>query len=116
MSAAWLPLNGRDLSQLDLAALWNHESGFFVRGDALWTHQDNDGFPAPADHPHDTGEPGDDFWQLNAFVGYRFRRNHGEVSVGVLNLLNTDYQLEPLTPYLELPHERTFVMRCRLTF
>lgn len=103
-----------ELHQLDLAANWNHESGLFVRADALWTRQENDGFPAP--RPGATGEPGDDFWQLNAFVGYRFPRNRGELSVGLLNALDTDYQLEPLSPYLELPHERTLVVRCRLTF
>jgi tetratricopeptide (TPR) repeat protein len=103
-----------ELHQLDLAANWNHESGLFARADALWTRQENDGFPGATSGA--TGEPGDDFWQLNAFVGYRFPRNHGELSVGVLNLLDTDYQLEPLSPYAELPHERTLVVRCRLSF
>ncbi|MEA3213478.1 MAG: hypothetical protein QOE70_6535 [Chthoniobacter sp.] len=105
-----------ELHQLDLAANWNHESGFFARADALWTRQENDGFPPPELKPRNTGEPGDDFWQLNTFVGYRFPRNRGELSVGVLNLLDTDYQLEPLSPYAELPHERTLVVRCRLSF
>jgi len=103
-----------ELHQFDFAVNWNHESGFFTRGDALWTRQDNDGFPAAK--PGATGEPGDDFWQLNVFVGYRFQPNRGEISVGVLNALDTDYQLEPLTPYLELPHERALVVRCRVTF
>ncbi|MEQ1862472.1 MAG: TonB-dependent receptor [Chthoniobacteraceae bacterium] len=105
-----------ELHQLDLAATWSHECGAFARADALWTKQENDGFPRPALQPRNTGEPGDDFWQINAFIGYRFPRNHGELSVGVLNLLDTDYQLEPLSPYAELPHERTLVVRCRLTF
>jgi outer membrane receptor protein involved in Fe transport len=87
---------------------WTHEGGLFARADALWTSQENDGFVPP--------EPGDSFWQLNALVGYRFPRNRGEVSIGVLNLLDTDYQLEPLSPFLELPHERTLIVRCRVTF
>jgi tetratricopeptide (TPR) repeat protein len=97
-----------ELHQLNLGVHWNHESGLFARADALWTSQENDNF-VPA-------EPGDSFWQLNALVGYRFPRNRGEISVGVLNLLDTDYQLEPLSPYLELPHERTLFVRCRVTF
>jgi tetratricopeptide (TPR) repeat protein len=97
-----------ELHQLDLGVNWNHESGIFARADALWTSQENDGFVPP--------EPGDSFWQLNALVGYRFPRNRGEVGVGVLNLLDTDYQLEPLSPFLELPHERTLFVRCRVTF
>jgi tetratricopeptide (TPR) repeat protein len=97
-----------ELHQLDLGVNWNHESGVFARADALWTNQENDGF-VPA-------EPGDSFWQLNALIGYRFPRNRGEVSAGVLNLLDTDYQLEPLSPFLELPHERTLFVRCRVTF
>lgn len=105
-----------ELHQLDLTATWNHESGLFAHADALWTRQENDGFPPSALKPRNTGEPGDDFWQLNAFIGYRFPRNYGEVSLGVLNLLDTDYQLEPLSPYIELPHERTLVVRCRVTF
>ena len=103
-----------ELHQLNLAANWNHESGLFARADALWTRQENDGFPATARGA--TGEPGDNFWQLNAFVGYRFPRNRGEISLGVLNALDTGYQLEPLSPYLELPHERALVVRCRFTF
>ncbi len=103
-----------ELHQLDLAANWNHESGLFARADALWTRQANDGFPGA--EPGATGESGDDFWQLNAFVGYRFARNRGELAIGLLNLLGADYQLEPLSPYLELPHERTLVLRCRLSF
>jgi tetratricopeptide (TPR) repeat protein len=97
-----------ELHQLNLGVHWSHESGFFARADALWTMQENDNF-VPA-------EPGDSFWQLNALVGYRFPQNRGEISAGVLNLLDTGYQLEPLSPYIELPHERALVVRCRVTF
>jgi len=103
-----------ELQQLDLAVNWNHESGFFARADALWTRQENNGFPAAK--PGATKDPGDDFWQINAFTGYRFPRNRGELSVGVLNLFGGDYELEPLSPYAELAHERTLVVRCRLSF
>ena len=39
-----------------------------------------------------------------------------EVSCGVLNLTNRDYHLSPLNPYDELPRERTFIVRCKLSF
>ena len=61
-------------------------------------------------------EPGDDFWQLNAFVGYRFPRRYAELSVGVLNLTDRDYRLNPLTLYAELPRERTAVVTLKINF
>ena len=60
--------------------------------------------------------PGDDFWQFNAFVGYRFPRRFVEVSVGVLNLTDRDYRLNPLTLYAELPRERTAVVSLKINF
>lgn len=53
---------------------------------------------------------------MNAFAGYRFHRNQCEVSCGVLNLADSNYRLEPLNYYLELPRERTFFVRVKLTF
>ena len=53
---------------------------------------------------------------LNATAGWRFRRNTCELSAGVLNITGADYQLEPLTSYNELPRDRTFFVRCKLTF
>ena len=44
------------------------------------------------------------------------KRQRGEVSFGVLNLFDTDYRLNPLTLYSELPRERTFVGRLKLNF
>jgi tetratricopeptide (TPR) repeat protein len=97
------------LHQVTLYAIYNHPSGFFAQAQAVWTAQDNnDGFKG--------GEPGDDFWHANAFVGYRFWRRRAEVSVGVLNIGDRDYKLEPLTLYNELPRERTFVARLSLKF
>ena len=102
------------LHELDLFALYNHPSGFFARGEARWFNQENDGF-VPT-RPKNDPRPGDDFWQVNAIAGWRFYRNQCELSCGVLNLLDTDYQLEPLNYYLELPRERTFFVRVKLTF
>jgi Flp pilus assembly protein TadD len=97
-----------DLQQARLFLLMNHPSGFFGRFEALWFHQQNSGY-TPA-------LPGDDFVQLNLMVGYRLRRQHGEISLGVLNLTDTDYHLNPLNAYTELPRERVFVARLKINF
>ena len=104
------------LHQVGLFALYNHPTGFFARGEAWWFNQENDGFARDPIHPGDDPRPGDSFWQLNAFAGYRFYRNQCEVSCGVLNLTDTNYELEPLNYYLELPRERTLFVRVKFTF
>ena len=53
---------------------------------------------------------------IDAFIGYRFPRLHGEISFGVLNLTDQDYHLNPLTVFSELPRERVYVGRLRLSF
>lgn len=97
------------LHQLNLYALYNHRCGFFAQADSIWTHQDNDGYGSP-------GLPGDDFWQFNVWAGYRFFRRHAEARIGVLNLTDQDYQLNPLTIYTELPRERTLAVACKFYF
>jgi tetratricopeptide (TPR) repeat protein len=99
------------LHQLNLFALFNHPSGFFARAEANWYKQENEFFAGPSPN-----EPGADFWQVNLIGGYRFYRNQCEISVGVLDLNDTDYRLDPLNPYLELPRSRTFALRARLSF
>jgi Tfp pilus assembly protein PilF len=96
------------LNQVDLTAIYNHPSGFFAEGEALWFGQNNYGY-TPA-------EPGDSFWQFNLFGGYHFMRRRGEVTVGLLNLTRQDYNLNPLNLYNELPRSRTLVARLQLDF
>jgi Tfp pilus assembly protein PilF len=99
--------NGATLHQLNLYALLNCPLGIFARVDSLWTAQSN--------HEYSPARPGDDFWHFNAFVGYRFARRIAEVRVGVLNLGDQDYRLNPLSFFAELPRERTLVMSCRVS-
>jgi outer membrane receptor for ferric coprogen and ferric-rhodotorulic acid len=96
------------LQQLSLSAIYNHPCGFFARGEALWEAQSNNGY-TPA-------EPGDDFWQFNALVGYRFPRRKAEVTLGLLNLTDQNYNLNPLNLYNELPRSRTLALRLQLSF
>lgn len=88
------------LNQLNLFALFNHESGFFGQVDSVWSHQSNHGYSAEE-------LPGDDFWQFNAFVGWRFMRRRIELRLGVLNITDQNYRLNPLNLTSELPRERT---------
>jgi tetratricopeptide (TPR) repeat protein len=104
------------LHEATVFALYNHPCGFFARADANWYDQENDGFRPDSAHPRNDPRPGDDFWQFNVYAGYRFFRNQCEVSVGLLNLTDHDYRLEPLNYYEELPRERTFFARVKLSF
>jgi tetratricopeptide (TPR) repeat protein len=106
------------LQQVNLYALYNHRCGFFARGEANWFSQDNDGFSPGtfSANPQGDPRPGDDFWMFNVYAGYRFYRNQCEVAIGVLNLGDNDYQLEPLNYYLDMPRERTFFARMKFSF
>jgi outer membrane receptor for monomeric catechols len=96
------------LHQLNLSAIYNHPRGFFARGEALWNAQSNEGY-TPA-------EPGDDFWQFNMLAGYRCPRRNAEITIGLLNLTDQDYKLNPLNLHSELPHSRTLSLRLLLSF
>jgi len=103
------------LHEIGLSANWNSPRGFFARVEANFFAQslrdDPNGLPAGT-----APRAGDRFWQFNAFTGYRFHRNMCEVSVGLLNIGDQDYQLSPLSPYFDIARERTLVVRCRLSF
>lgn len=96
------------LHQLGLSAIYRHRSGWFGSMDALWWAQSNHGY-TPA-------LPGDDFWQVNLLAGYRFPRRRAELAVGLLNLTDQDYRLNPLNLYGELPRHRTFVASFKFNF
>lgn len=96
------------LHQLHLYGLVHHPSGLFGSLESIWSQQSNRGY-AP-------DMPGSDFWHLNAFVGYRFSRRHAELQLGLLNLTDRDYRLNPLNLTAELPRERTLAVSCRFWF
>ncbi|MEI6872026.1 MAG: TonB-dependent receptor, partial [Verrucomicrobiota bacterium] len=118
------------LHTICLQAHYNHPSGFFAQGEANWYRQTSeawgkDGSGSYYDDNLDLQKiviprhdilPSYDFWQFNALAGYRFYRNRCEVSCGVLNIAGKDYLLNTLNPNEELPRERTFVVRCRVSF
>ena len=101
------------LHNADLHINWNHRSGFFSRLELDWFHQSNSyddqlGFT--------TAQFGDDFWQFNAYVGYRFWERRAELTAGLLNVFDQNYQLDPLNIHNEMAHSRTFMARLKINF
>jgi len=96
------------LSTLNLHANWNHPSGLFSTLSADWYHQNNSGFAS--------AESGDDFWQFNAYAGYRAWHRRAEFTVGLLNIFDQNYKLEPLNFYNEMARGRTLLARLRISF
>jgi hypothetical protein len=111
------------LDQFQLFALYNHPSGFFARAEAVWTNQESWGYTGDVDGVTGPTEPPSDFWQFNLFAGYRFRNNLGEISLGLLDINNQNYELNPLnalyTPidfYDSIATKRTLLVRVRFNF
>jgi hypothetical protein len=73
--------------------------GFFTQAQALYTSQSSHGY-TPA-------LPDEGFWQFNYYAGYRFLHRKGEVRLGILNIANQNYLLNPLNLYYDLPRQRT---------
>lgn len=96
-----------DLHEAILSAHFNHPSGFFGTADCVLLWQDSEGQSAASS---DTVQQG------NVRFGWRFRRNHGEVAAGIMNVVGDDYRLHPLSAYPELPRERVFFARLVLSF
>jgi len=96
------------LNQVDLLVVYNHPCGFYAQSDAHWYAQNNIGYGS--------AEPGDNFWQLNAFVGYRFPRRKAELEFGLLNITGQNYNLNPLNLYKELPRSRTLALSLKMNF
>jgi outer membrane receptor for ferric coprogen and ferric-rhodotorulic acid len=96
------------LNQVNLYAIYNLPCGFFSEADARWCGQNNSGY-SPA-------EPGDSLGQFDVFAGYRFWQRAAQVTVGVLNIGNQNYTLNPLNAYGEMARERTLVVRFQFNF
>jgi tetratricopeptide (TPR) repeat protein len=96
------------LHQLAFNALYQHASGFFGGASALWTAQSNHGY-TPA-------RPGDEFWQVNVELGWRFFRRRLEARVALLNVADHNYRLNPLNLTSELPRERTLAVRLQFNY
>jgi tetratricopeptide (TPR) repeat protein/outer membrane receptor protein involved in Fe transport len=96
------------LHQLTFYLNYNHPCGFFAQFQSIWSSQRNSGYQGT--------RPGDDFWQHNVAVGYRFARRRAEIQLAVWNFTDRNYQLNPLNLYSELPRERTFAATLKFNF
>ena len=101
------------LNELTLFANFYLPVGFFAQADANWWVQHNayNNFGAGG-----LAEPGNDFWQLNFWAGYRFPRRHVEAAIGLLNVCNQGYNIDPITYYLEQARTRTLVASLKFNF
>jgi len=95
------------LNEVSLFANLCLPCGFFSQFQANWWDQFNIA---------SMGEPGESFCQLNLFAGYRFPRRHAEVTLGVLNLGDANYHIDPVTYFLEQAHNRTFTASFKFNF
>jgi len=102
------------LHTVNLHANWNHPSGLFSVLEANWYHQNNSGYSDQNGNP--VGDYGDTFWQVNAYAGCRFWHRRAELTLGLLNLFDQNYQLQPLNLYNEMARSRTFLARLRISF
>jgi hypothetical protein len=96
------------LHTLRLTGLYRHSSGFFARAEGVLFAQDR--------RRQALSLASDDFWQVNALVGYRFPKQRAEIAVGLLNALGHDYRLDPINQHPDLPRSRTFYARLLLNF
>ena len=96
------------LHNTDLFVIYNHPSGLFAEFDALWYKQTN--------QSDLTSLPGENFWQFNSLIGYRSRGRRMSLTLGLLNLTDRNYELNPLTLYNDLPRGRTVALRLLLNF
>ena len=96
------------LGQLRLQVLFNHPCGFFAQWNSDFYHQSNAGYTPD--------RPGDRFWQHDVHIGYRFPKRHAEFRIGLLNLADQDYRLNPLNVHSDIARGRTWVTSLRLNF
>lgn len=55
-------------------------------------------------------------WQHNIVAGYRFPRRHAEIRLGVLNVTDEDYRLNPLNLHGPIARSRRLTVGVRLSF
>jgi tetratricopeptide (TPR) repeat protein len=94
------------LGQAGVFLTFQHEAGWFARWETDWIHQGN--------HWDSASLGSEDFWQHHLMVGYRWPRRRAELQVGVLNLTDTDYRLNPLNLAPEYARGRTGYIRLRI--
>jgi tetratricopeptide (TPR) repeat protein len=96
------------LQEFRFQARFFHPSGWFGGTDILLVTQSASSSVAPDAH--------DQFAQWNIEAGYRFARRRAEARLGLLNITDQDYRLDPLNLHAAYPRERTLVASLRFEF
>jgi tetratricopeptide (TPR) repeat protein len=96
------------LQTLSFNALFRHPTGFFAGAEEVWWKQTLRGDLS--------GMSGEDFWQLNLLAGYRFPKRHAEITIGLLNATDRNYNFHPINLTPDLPQQRTLYARFQLNF
>jgi hypothetical protein len=103
------------LHQVSLGATFAHPSGVFSQWESAWYRQSNSGYNSAL--ARGNGVIADSsFWQHHAAIGYRFPRRHAEVRLGIFNIFDHDYRLNPLNLHPDLWRGRTLTVSLRLNF
>ncbi|MCF7764493.1 MAG: FecR domain-containing protein [Verrucomicrobia bacterium] len=87
----------------------NTPTGFFAQADSVWFQQSNSGQNSAA-------IASENFWQHNLVLGYRLPRRKAELRIGLLNLADQDFRLNPLNLHADLPRERMLALNLRMNF
>jgi hypothetical protein len=96
------------MQQLELHLNYYLPCGFFSQLQSIWTAQSDLGYSP------ELGDAG--FWQSNAYMGYRFLHRAAEIRVGLLNIADQNYSLNPLNLYDDLPRSRTLSVSFKFFF
>lgn len=100
--------------RLPLGLSWFSPNGLIGKLRATYVNQRGE-FGLGADG-NLTEEDGDNFWIVDASLGYRLPKRYGIVSLGVLNLLDEEFKFQDTDPAQPLiPPERTALLRFTLT-
>src|SRR5205823_14516603 len=100
-----------------LYANYYNRCGFFSQAQAVWTEQVNWADTlSPSGAGPASALAGDDFWQFNVYAGYRFLHRAAEVKIGLLNITDQNYRLNPLNLYYDLPRGRTLAVSFKFYF
>ena len=96
------------VQRTEVSLLYRNRKGYFAQILGRWWVQSNTGYPG--------GLPGEDLFQIDMWIGRRFWKQRGETSIGILNLSDQDYRLNPLNLLPELSRERALAWNFRFLF
>ena len=99
------------LHTLAFDAQANLPNGIFAGTTATWRLQND-----LTDAALGGALPDERFWQVDLFAGYRSPHRHYELRVGLLNIADTNYRLDPINAYPELPRKQTLALSLRFNF